>query len=201
MYLTIPLTSTTILSVRENWLESWLVAAEEEFDVTLVTYFRYCFFFIWYYIQSPGSVQSFQGFHLTLGRVYFAIDQFTCRAINIVVYYQESEQNRFQEANEICKNRARTRCIPYVIRDNVIPINKFKNMAIEKVITTHFLFVENNLSPTSMSNFLPVLRLANLYGDLLKTPGYLWRDPSFVGVVPVFEWASDAYDDAKATYQ
>ena len=36
---------------------------------------------------------------------------------------------------------------------------------------------------------------------LKATPGYLWRDPFFAGVVPVFEWANEAYDDAKAAYQ
>lgn len=54
-----------------------------------------------------------------------------------------------------------------------------------------------------MVNFFefPFWWIANLYGDILKTPGYLWRDPSFVGVIPVFEWSSDMYKDANAAYQ
>lgn len=73
-------------------------------------------------------------------------------------------------------------------------------MGIDQVVTTHFIFAENNLSPTSLSVSSSSLQ-ANLYGDLLKTPGYLWRDPFFVGVVPVFEWTSDVYKDASQAFQ
>ena len=74
----------------------------------------------------------------------------TSRAINIVVYYRPSEKILCSQFLELCKSRSRTRCIPYVTEGDTIPINKFKNMGIEKVVTTHFIFAENNLSPTSI---------------------------------------------------
>ena len=43
--------------------------------------------------------------------------------------------------------------------------------------------------------------LANLYDDLMRTPGYLWREPSFVGIIPVYEWSSDNYDIAKKSFK
>ena len=42
---------------------------------------------------------------------------------------------------------------------------------------------------------------ANLYGTLLRTPAYLWRDSSFAGVIPVYEWASPFYSEAAASYR
>ena len=37
---------------------------------------------------------------------------------------------------------------------------------------------------------------------LLKaTPGYLWRDKYFVGVIPAFEWSSEYYDQAKRSFK
>ena len=134
-----------------------------------------------------------------MGGVLFS-SEIDPRAINMVVYYRQGEAELFSQFLSLCKSRARTRCIPYELSDATVPINKFKNLGIDKVVTTHFIFAENNLSPTS--RFLsPSSLQANLYGDLLKTPGYLWRDPFFVGVVPVFEWASDAYTDARAAFQ
>lgn len=125
---------------------------------------------------------------------------FDSRAINIVVYYRPEESEQYSKFLNLCKSRARTRCIPYEWKGDVLPINKLKNMGIDLVVTTHFVFAENNLSPTSRFVASSSLQ-ANLYGDLIKTPGYLWRDPFFVGVVPVFEWASDVYQDASQAFQ
>ena len=49
--------------------------------------------------------------------------------------------------------------------------------------------------------FVPLIIIGNLYNDLLKTPGYLWRDSAFIGVIPVYEWSSDEYSDSQAAYQ
>lgn len=37
----------------------------------------------------------------------------------------------------------------------------------------------------------------SLYKVLKATPGYLWRDPYFVGVVPAYEWSSELYEKAE----
>lgn len=42
---------------------------------------------------------------------------------------------------------------------------------------------------------------ANLYAVLKLTPGYLWRDPYFIGVIPAYEWAHPRYDDAAANWR
>lgn len=89
---------------------------------------------------------------------------------------------------------------PYRLESDVIPINKLKNLGIQAVSTTHYLFAELNLVPSSTPS--PALSPAeSLYRVLKATPGYLWRDPYFVGVVPVFEWAHDAYPEAVRNYQ
>ena len=75
--------------------------------------------------------------------------RFDSRAINIVVYYRPEESSQYSKFLNLCKSRARTRCIPYEWKDDVLPINKLKNMGIDHVVTTHFIFAENNLSPTS----------------------------------------------------
>lgn len=86
---------------------------------------------------------------------------------------------------------------PYRLESDVIPINKLKNLGIQAVSTTHYLFAELNLVPSS--SLSPLLSPAeSLYRVLKATPGYLWRDPYFVGVVPVFEWAHDAYPRGRA---
>ena len=124
----------------------------------------------------------------------------TDRAFSIVVYYHQDEKEKLDAFINTCKMNKRTQCHPFLLQSTVIPVNKLKNMGILHVHTTHFIFAESNLSPTSpsLSSFL---YLANLYSELLSTPGYLWRDPFFAGVVPVFEWANEAYKDAKAAYQ
>lgn len=43
--------------------------------------------------------------------------------------------------------------------------------------------------------------LENLYAVLKLTPGYLWRDPYFVGVIPAYEWAHPLYDEAVANWR
>lgn len=69
---------------------------------------------------------------------------------------------------------------PYRLESDVIPINKLKNLGIQAVSTTHYLFAELNLVPSS--SLSPLLSPAeSLYRVLKATPGYLWRDPYFVG--------------------
>lgn len=119
--------------------------------------------------------------------------------INIVAYYHEDESSLIPHFRDVCNSKARVKCIFYQVNE-VIPINKLKNMGIDSVITSHFVFAECNLSPTSIFRLF-LLRIANLYNDLLRTPGYLWREPTFVGVIPVYEWSSDSYEAAKNAYQ
>ena len=122
------------------------------------------------------------------------------RPLCIAVYYHADEKDALSQFVHVCKRNQRTQCIPFLLESSVVPINKLKNIAIRAVVTTHFIFAENNLAPTSVISF-HYLSLANLYSDILHTPGYLWRDPYFAGVVPVYEWSNDRYDEAKSSYQ
>lgn len=160
-------------SVTPAWDYPWelendyTLSANSEFDVTLVTYFdaKDVAFLKPYFSRWDG-------------------------AFSIVVYYHEDEKDKMDSFVNTCKMNKRTQCHSFLLQSSTIPINKLKNIGILHVRTTHFIFAERNLSPTT-----------NLYSELLRTPGYLWRDPFFAGVVPVFEWANEAYDDAKAAYQ
>lgn len=68
--------------------------------------------------------------------------------INIVAYYHSDEASRVDAFKEICNSKMRVRCLFYEVKDTV-PINKLKNLGIKEVITSHFIFAESNLSPTS----------------------------------------------------
>ena len=175
----------------------YTLSANSEFDVTLVTYFEY----------SRSSSFTTSAKDVAFLKPYFSRwDGFDhevdlmLRAFSIVVYYHEDEKDKMDSFVNTCKMNKRTQCHSFLLQSSTIPINKLKNIGILHVRTTHFIFAERNLSPTS-----PIpssrSRVANLYSELLRTPGYLWRDPFFAGVVPVFEWANEAYDDAKAAYQ
>ena len=143
------------------------LSPREDFEVTLVTYFdaKDHRFFLPYYTRWTGP------------------------AI-VVVYYFPDEENEWQTFQQSCKTQPRVRCIPYKVTESPVPINRLKNIGIDSVLTSHYIFAESNLAPTS-----------NLYNDLLKTPGYLWRDSAFIGVIPVYEWSSDEYSDSQAAYQ
>ena len=124
----------------------------------------------------------------------------TCRPVSLVLYYSASAESELRSLTEEASRITSLTITPYRLESSTLPINKLKNIAIRAVVTTHFIFAENNLAPTSVISFHSS-SLANLYSDILHTPGYLWRDPYFAGVVPVYEWSDDRYDEAKSSYQ
>ena len=84
--------------------------------------------------------------------MYFSLLFVKFRAINIVVYYYESEAEYIDSFTQICDSKSRVHCIFTKVSDPV-PINKLKNIGIDAVITTHFVFAESNLVPTSLFLF------------------------------------------------
>lgn len=68
--------------------------------------------------------------------------------INIVAYYHSDEASRIDAFKEICNSKMRVRCVFYEVQD-IIPINKLKNIGIKEVITSHFVFAESGIAPTS----------------------------------------------------
>lgn len=117
------------------------------------------------------------------------------RPIVMVLWYKEKEE---EEMNTVLSsiNQSELLTIIPVVQDDVVLINRLKNIGIGYVQTTHFLFVEFNLIPSSFHSFIASF-IESLYKVLKNTPGYLWRDPYFVGVVPVFEWSSQFYKEAE----
>lgn len=114
----------------------------------------------------------------------------------MVLWYKEKEEEEMNTFLSTMKQSELLTIIPVVQDDDVILINRLKNIGIGYVQTTHFIFVEFNLIPSSSFSSISSL-LESLYKVLKKTPGYLWRDPYFVGVVPVFEWSSQFYKEAE----
>ena len=116
------------------------------------------------------------------------------------MYYSPANEGEMEVFKQELRNCSNLTITSYRLESKVIPINKLKNLGIKAVATTHYLFAELNLVPSSsLSSFHSPAE--SLYQVLKATPGYLWRDPYFVGVVPVFEWTHDAYPEAVRNYQ
>ena len=107
--------------------------------------------------------------------------------IIVVVYYSQEETEQLKSILSQSSSLTNVRLVPFLIKDGVVPVNTLKNRGIDAVSTTHFLFAEFDLIPSK-----------SLYSILKATPGYLWRDPYFVGVIPAYEWAHKDYDEAVA---
>ena len=70
--------------------------------------------------------------------------------IVIILYYKENESNlvtNFISTNSI--QRTDVNIIP-IIQESTVAINHLKNLGIQNVQTTHFLFAEFNLIPSSI---------------------------------------------------
>ena len=70
--------------------------------------------------------------------------------IVIILYYKENESNlvtNFISTNSI--QRTNVNIIP-IIQESTVQINHLKNLGIQNVKTTHFLFAEFNLIPSSI---------------------------------------------------
>ena len=119
----------------------------------------------------------------------------------IALLYRSNETSLLSSFQSTCASFHRVVCFPFLLENARVPLNKIKNAGIDRVSTSHFLVAEPNLSPTSP--FFPRFCsfLANLYDTLLRTPAYLWRDSSFAGVIPVYEWASPFYHEAVSSYR
>ena len=115
--------------------------------------------------------------------------------------YFQSEESELQSFLSSFSNQNQVTIIP-IQQEMVQGINQLKNIGIEHVQTSHFIFVEFSFVPSSILSLLPFHSfLESLYKVLKATPGYLWRDQYFAGVIPVFEWSSTHYANAKKSFQ
>ena len=134
-----------------------------------------------------------------MGTCCFNINNMYSPIIVVLSYFQK-EENDLQRFLTSLKN-SNIHIIP-IQQENVRGINQLKNIGIDQVRTSHFIFVEFSFVPSSMfSEIFSFNPLESLYKVLKTTPGYLWRDQYFAGVVPVFEWSSNQYPKAKASFQ
>ena len=114
----------------------------------------------------------------------------------LVLHYSESTVKDMREIQAIASTLPSLSIISVLLTSTIIPINKFKNLGIAQVKTTHFIVVDFNLYPSS-TLFSLISYSESLYRTLKSTPGYLWRDPYFIGVIPAFEWSHPAYPKSR----
>ena len=114
----------------------------------------------------------------------------------LVLYYNESTAKDMREIQTIASTLPALSITSVLLTSEVIPINQFKNLGIAQVKTTHFIVVDFNLYPSS-TLFSLISFPESLYRTLKSTPGYLWRDPYFIGVIPAFEWSHPAYPKSR----
>ena len=112
--------------------------------------------------------------------------------IVVVYYYNASSLSEKAQLTQRAASLSNLRLVPYECSSSAVPVNTLKNKGIAMVTTTHFIVADANLLPSSRS---PPCGSSeeSLYSVLKSTPGYLWRDPSFVGVIPAFEWSHSDY--------
>lgn len=110
----------------------------------------------------------------------------------LILYYHTSTTKDMNEILTIAKTLPFLSVTPILLSSSIIPINQFKNMGISQVKTTHYIVADFNLYPSSTFLYSASF-LESLYSVLKLTPGYLWRDPYFVGVIPAFEWSHSSY--------
>ena len=159
------------------------MAAGEEFDVSLVTYsgfFSDCS--VMYRVECKSILASY-------------VRQWSGPVI-LVLYYNESTVNDMKEIQAIASTLPSLTMTSVILTSTIIPINKLKNLGIAQVKTTHFIVVDINLYPSS--TFKSQISFSeSIYRTLKSTPGYLWRDPYFIGVIPAFEWSHPAYPKSR----
>lgn len=159
------------------------MAAGEEFDVSLVTYsgfFSDCS--VMYRVECKNILASY-------------VRQWSGPVI-LILYYNESTVNDMKEIQAIASTLPSLTMTSVILTSTIIPINKFKNLGIAQVKTTHFIVVDINLYPSS--TFKSQISFSeSIYRTLKSTPGYLWRDPYFIGVIPAFEWSHPAYPKSR----
>lgn len=67
----------------------------------------------------------------------------------IVAYFFPNELEYKAHFQTICEMKSNLNCLFHPL-ETIIPINQLKNLGIDAVTTTHFLFAECNLVPTSI---------------------------------------------------
>ena len=158
-----------------------------EFEITLVTYAEYDY-------RRWFTLSVHWGDYL----LYYATQW--KGPIVVVYYYNASSLSEKERLTQRAASRPNLRLVPYECSSTVIPINTLKNIGISMVTTTHFIVADVNLLPSS--RFLLIVSFEeSLYAVLKSTPGYLWRDPYFIGVIPAFEWSHPDYKQAIANEQ
>lgn len=72
------------------------------------------------------------------------------RPVSLVLYYSTSAESELQSLTEEASRITSLTITPYRLEGSTLPINKLKNMGVDAVKTTHYLFAEFNLVPSSM---------------------------------------------------
>ena len=119
----------------------YLVFPNDVFDISLVTY-------------APVRSLSFLSAYCRHW-AGFACSRYVIHSpIVVVVYYSQEETEQLESILSQSSSFSNVRLVPFLLKDGVVPVNTLKNRGIDAVSTTHFLFAEFDLIPSS-----PALRL------------------------------------------
>ena len=69
--------------------------------------------------------------------------------IVVVVYYSQEETEQLESILSQSSSLSNVRLVPFLTKDGAVPVNTLKNRGIDAVSTTHFLFAEFDLIPSS----------------------------------------------------
>ena len=73
------------------------------------------------------------------------------RPVSLVLYYRPSAESELQSLMDEASHLTSLTITPYRLERSTLPINTLKNMGVDAVKTTHYLFAEFNLVPSSTS--------------------------------------------------
>ena len=120
-----------------------------------------------------------------------------------VVYYDEvfepffSSSNLFHTTDQWGKNHTyMRRCENY--QERIYPINRLRNLAIQNILTTHFLVLDMDMWPvgTPYSPFLIVLETT--YQDIVTLPAPILRNEHLAMILPAFSLKSSVIEDCSS---
>lgn len=129
------------------------------------------------YSRNPETFEVTYVTYISLSEFYVvdALAKKWSGPIIVIVYYSPTESSQF--TSQTSSVPSHVTIAGYVLEQpSIVPINKLKNMGIQMVSTTHFLLTEGSMVPS-----------AALHANLMSTPEYLWRDPLYAGIIPVYE--------------
>lgn len=87
------------------------------------------------------------------------------------------------------------RCENY--KERIYPINRLRNLAIQNILTTHFLVLDMDMWPIGAFS-LPLLIVESTYQDIITLPPPILRNEHLAIILPAFSLKSSAIEDCSS---